>query len=123
MSNWISVVVILGLIAVGFAVIHLLNGQHRERIATYSFGRSLWNPQKRAAPPAEEPPAPPPAATPPSAAAPAPAPAPGPERSERPERPERATHRDAGRHAGRHWPDGLSDLISGRAHRRRKAAR
>ncbi|MGW6744064.1 hypothetical protein ACWGDX_25610 [Streptomyces sp. NPDC055025] len=115
MSNWISVVVILGLIAVGFAVIHLLNGQHRERIATYGFGRSLWNPQKRAAPPAEEPLAPPPAAAP----APAPERPEQHERHERHERPERATHRDA----GRHWPNGLSDLISGRAHRRRKAAR
>lgn len=44
MNNWISVVVILGLIVVGVMVIHLVNGQHRNRIATYSFGRSLWEP-------------------------------------------------------------------------------
>ncbi|MFJ9030791.1 hypothetical protein ACIRQP_20120 [Streptomyces sp. NPDC102274] len=46
MSNWISVVVILGLIVVGVMVINLINGQHRNRIATYSFGRSLWQPPK-----------------------------------------------------------------------------
>ncbi|WP_326611289.1 hypothetical protein OIE62_22020 [Streptomyces scopuliridis] len=50
MSNWISVVVILGLIVVGVMVIHLVNGQRRNRIAGYSFGRSLWEPPNRATP-------------------------------------------------------------------------
>lgn len=38
MSNWISVVVILGLIVVGVIVISLMNGQHRNRVVTYGFG-------------------------------------------------------------------------------------
>ncbi|SCG05103.1 hypothetical protein GA0115259_109312 [Streptomyces sp. MnatMP-M17] len=85
MSNWISVVVILGLIAVGFTVIRLL--------------------QSRAAAPAAR------------------AHAAG--RDEEPEEPpaQHPQHRDR---SGLHWPsrlNGLGDVISGRAHRRRKAAR
>ncbi|MFI5758661.1 hypothetical protein [Streptomyces sp. NPDC051569] len=47
-GDWISVVVILGLIVIGVTLIHLVNGQHRNRIAVYSFGRNLWSPGLRA---------------------------------------------------------------------------
>ncbi|MEV4973645.1 hypothetical protein [Streptomyces scopuliridis] len=94
MSNWISVVVILGLIVVGVMVIHLVNGQHRNRIASYSFGRSLWEPPNRATRTES--------ADPTKSTGPA-----GP--------PDTGTHRSHGLHR-------LSGLISGRDRRRRKAA-
>ncbi|MFF1416223.1 hypothetical protein [Streptomyces sp. NPDC058280] len=47
MGGWISVVVILGMIAVGVLLIHLVNGQHRRRMATYTFGKTLWDPRNR----------------------------------------------------------------------------
>ncbi|MDX3850329.1 hypothetical protein [Streptomyces sp. AK02-01A] len=50
MTGWISVVVILGMIAVGVILIHVINGQHRRRMATYTYGRALWDPRNRLAP-------------------------------------------------------------------------
>jgi hypothetical protein len=36
----VTVAVILGMIALGVLLIHLLNSQHSERIAAYHYGRS-----------------------------------------------------------------------------------
>ncbi|MFD7897619.1 hypothetical protein ACFV0C_13485 [Streptomyces sp. NPDC059568] len=85
MSNWISVVVILGLIAVGFTVIRLLQSRAAALAArAHAAGRD------------EEPEEPP------------------------------ARHHDRTDRSGLHLPsmlNGFGDVISGRAHRRRKAAR
>jgi hypothetical protein len=39
MTNIVTVAVILAMIALGVLLIHLLNAQHDERIATYSYSR------------------------------------------------------------------------------------
>ncbi|MFE2493987.1 hypothetical protein [Streptomyces scopuliridis] len=100
MSNWISVVVILGLIVVGVMVIDLVNGRHRNRVAGYSFGRSLWEPPNRA--------------TRTEAA--------GPTESAGPTDTDADTGTGTGT-ARSHGVHRLSGLISGRDRRRRKAAR
>ncbi|MFE7567066.1 hypothetical protein ACFU76_08885 [Streptomyces sp. NPDC057539] len=102
MSNWVSVVVILGLIVVGVMVIHLVNGQHRNRIATYSFGRSLWEPQNRATRTDTTEPT-----------------TPGAHRAATDEQAEVGVEPSAGPSHGLHR---LSGLLPGRARRRRKAA-
>ncbi len=107
MSNWISVVVILGLIVVGVMVIHLVNGQHRNRIAGYSFGRSLWEPPNATRTESSGPAEPSGPAESAESAGPTDTGA-GP--------PDTGTDRSHGLHR-------LSGLISGRDRRRRKAAR
>ncbi|MFD7118006.1 hypothetical protein ACFWAA_13275 [Streptomyces sp. NPDC059922] len=99
MNNWISVVVILGLIVVGVLVIHLVNGQHRNRIATYSFGRSLWEPPNATRPESD-----------------------GPTQSAAPGAHVADTDTEAARSQRSHGLQRLSGLISGRDRRRRKAA-
>ncbi|RDG34815.1 hypothetical protein [Streptomyces corynorhini] len=48
MNNWwVSVVVILALIAVGVLLIHLVNAHHRQDIAAYPYSRNPWAPGKR----------------------------------------------------------------------------
>ncbi|WP_329066464.1 hypothetical protein [Streptomyces sp. NBC_01429] len=48
MNNWwVSVVVILALIAVGVLLIHLVNAHHRQDMASYPYSRSLWAPGRR----------------------------------------------------------------------------
>ncbi|RYJ21944.1 hypothetical protein CU044_6094 [Streptomyces sp. L-9-10] len=114
MNNWISVVVILGLIVVGVMVIHLVNGQHRNRIATYSFGRSLWQPPNATRTDSAD-------STAPGAHVA------GTDRDTGTDR-DRATGADTAtarsdRNHGSHGLQRLSGLISGRDRRRRKAAR
>ncbi|MFJ1649681.1 hypothetical protein [Streptomyces sp. NPDC088258] len=48
MNNWwVSVVVILALIAVGALLIHLVNAHHRQDIASYPYSRGLWAPGRK----------------------------------------------------------------------------
>lgn len=49
MENALTAVVILALVSAGYVVMHMLNGQHRQSIATHTYGRTLWDPQNRAA--------------------------------------------------------------------------
>ena len=49
LTDALTAVVIVALISAGYVVIHMLNGQHRQSIATHTYGRTLWEPQNRAA--------------------------------------------------------------------------
>ncbi|CAM5483736.1 hypothetical protein [Streptomyces aurantiogriseus] len=40
METFVTVIVVLAMIALGVLLIHLLNSQHRDRIAAFHYGRS-----------------------------------------------------------------------------------
>ncbi|MFJ1749040.1 hypothetical protein ACIOJD_22750 [Streptomyces sp. NPDC088116] len=49
LTDALTAVVIVALVAAGYVVIHMLNAQHRQSITTHTYGRTLWDPQNRAA--------------------------------------------------------------------------
>ncbi|WP_328914557.1 MULTISPECIES: hypothetical protein [unclassified Streptomyces] len=57
MQNFVTVLVILGLISVGVLLINRLNGQHDERIAAFRYSRTAPGAGDRTAGRAETPPA------------------------------------------------------------------
>ncbi|MER5465796.1 hypothetical protein ABT010_35045 [Streptomyces sp. NPDC002668] len=43
MGTFVTVLVLMAMIALGALAIHMLNTQHDERIAAFPYGRSKWN--------------------------------------------------------------------------------